>query len=67
MLTMEDIGALAAANAHALDTEIEPFTIGERTFDTDAEPLIMGVVNRSRDSTYRDSVAPTPAKVPSLL
>ena len=48
--------ALAAANAGAFTTEIEPFTIGRRTFETDNEPLIMGVVNRSRDSTYRDSV-----------
>ena len=61
MLTMQDIEVLAAANAGAFDTEIEPFMIGERTCDTDNEPLIMGVVNRSRDSTYRDSVAPTPA------
>ena len=61
MLTMEDVGALAAANAGAFNTEIEPFTIGGRTFDTDSEPLIMGVVNQSQDSTYRDSVAPTPA------
>jgi len=61
MLTMQDIQALAAANAGAFTTEIEPFTIGGRTLETDNEPLIMGVVNRSRDSTYRDSVAPTPA------
>ncbi|MEC8405728.1 MAG: dihydropteroate synthase, partial [Actinomycetota bacterium] len=61
MLTMQDIQALAAANAGAFTTAIEPFTIGGRTFETDNEPLIMGVVNRSWDSTYRDSVAPTPA------
>ena len=35
MLTMQDIEALAAANASAFTTEIEPLTIGGRTFETD--------------------------------
>src|SRR5699024_2119763 len=32
-----------------------------RCFDTDREPVIMGTVNLSPDSTYRESIAPTPA------
>lgn len=34
-----------------------PLTIGGHEFDTDAEPVIMGVLNLSRDSTYRESIA----------
>ena len=37
-----------------------PVRIGGVLRDLDAEPLIMGVVNLSRDSTYRDSVAVSP-------
>ena len=34
-----------------------PIRLGERDVDSDAHPVVMGTVNLSRDSTYRDSVA----------
>jgi dihydropteroate synthase len=59
MLTLIDLVQLAMDNRGDLDKDISPFRIGDRTFDTDATPVLMGVVNLSRDSTYRESVAPT--------
>ncbi len=52
---------LALANEHAddLDHPVAPLRIGAETFDTDDRPVVMGVVNLSRDSTYRESVATT--------
>lgn len=57
MITLRDLAALAAEHADDLDHDVEPFRIGERSFDTDVEPVIMGVVNLSSDSWYHDSVA----------
>jgi dihydropteroate synthase len=34
-----------------------PLRIGDRSFDVDDVPVVMGTVNLSRDSTYRESVA----------
>ncbi len=57
MLDLASLAALAQDHAPALAAPVLPLHLAGRTFDTDAEPLIMGVVNLSRDSTYRDSVA----------
>lgn len=57
MISLRDLAALAAEHADDLDHQVEPFNIGERSFDTDVEPVIMGVVNLSSDSWYHDSVA----------
>lgn len=59
MLTLHDLTELAAKHREDLDEPVADFRIGNRTFDTDLEPVIMGVVNLSRDSTYRESIAPT--------
>lgn len=59
MLTLTDVMQLANEHRSALDIPVAPFRIGDRAFDTDREPVVMGVVNLSRDSTYRESVAPT--------
>ncbi len=47
---------LANAHAAALATPVRAFDIGGRRFDCDAHPEMMGVVNLSRDSWYRESV-----------
>lgn len=57
MITLRHLAALAAEHADDLDHDVEPFTLGDRSFDTDVEPVIMGVVNLSADSWYHDSVA----------
>lgn len=57
MLTLSAIAALAAAHADELDQPVAPLRIGSRVYDTDTAPVIMGTLNLSRDSTYRESVA----------
>lgn len=57
MLTLGALAALHAEYAGDAQHPVAPMRIGERTFDTDAEPIIMGTVNLSRDSTYRESIA----------
>ena len=57
MLDLTSLGRLAEQHAHALAHPVAAVRIGAVRRDLDADPLIMGVVNLSRDSTYRDSVA----------
>jgi dihydropteroate synthase len=51
---------LATEHHEALAHPVAPVRIGGVVRDLDAQPLIMGVVNLSRDSTYRDSIAVSP-------
>jgi dihydropteroate synthase len=57
MLELTYLARLATAHPDALAHAVAPVRIGGVVRDLDAEPLIMGVLNLSRDSTYRDSVA----------
>ncbi len=57
MLSLASLAALAGAHGDALGHATGPLRIAERTFDVDTRPVIMGTVNLSRDSTYRESVA----------
>jgi dihydropteroate synthase len=59
MIDLPRLVALAAAHADDLDHDVVPLRIGDDTFDTDTRPVVMGVVNLSRDSSYRDSVSTT--------
>lgn len=59
MLSLTDLRLLAERHADALDIEVAGFDIGGRPFDFDRRSAVMGVVNMSRDSWYRESVAPT--------
>jgi dihydropteroate synthase len=58
---LAEMAALAAAHGDALRAPVRAFDIGGRPFDPDAKPELMGVVNLSRDSWYRESVAPSAA------
>ncbi|MGV1005846.1 MAG: dihydropteroate synthase [Candidatus Nanopelagicales bacterium] len=50
--------ALAAlSQGAAASVTCAPIRIAGREYDFDSQPAIMGVVNLSRDSTYRDSIA----------
>jgi dihydropteroate synthase len=54
------LSALAdLAGRHRADVNIPcpVLRIGERAFDVDEAPVVMGTVNLSRDSTYRESIA----------
>ena len=57
MLTLAALAALADAHREDLDRPVGPLLIADRVFDVDARPVVMGTVNLSRDSTYRESVA----------
>lgn len=59
-MTTVDLAALsrmAAEHQHALADPVGAIHIAGAVRDLDADPLVMGVVNLSRDSTYRPSVA----------
>lgn len=57
MITLKALAALAQEHAADLHHTVAPFLVGDHSLDTDARPALMGVVNLSRDSWYRESVA----------
>jgi dihydropteroate synthase len=57
MLTLEQLAALVAEHAVELDAKVREFEIGNRGFAFNTEPSIMGVINLSADSWYRESVS----------
>jgi dihydropteroate synthase len=57
MLELAWLSRLASDHRAALEAPVAPIRIAGRLRDLDAAPMVMGVVNLSRDSTYRDSVA----------
>lgn len=57
MITAAAIAHLQSQYPGLADAPIAPFVIDGTSFDTDATPVVMGVVNLSRDSTYRESIA----------
>lgn len=61
MITLDQLAALARAHADDLVCPVQPLRLGDRLVDTDADPVVMGCVNLSKDSTYRESIALTPA------
>jgi dihydropteroate synthase len=56
MLTLEHLAALVDANRDAACATVKEFSLGERQFRFNSEPAIMGVINLSADSWYRESV-----------
>ncbi len=59
MLTLEQLAELLAKNRAAATARVKEFSIGDRSFAFNAQPAIMGVVNLSPDSWYRESVCLT--------
>lgn len=57
MLTLQYLAELVAAHRDVLDAKVATFSIGNRLFDFNRHPALMGVVNLSSDSWYRESVA----------
>ena len=56
-MDLTSLARLAAEHSEALTHPVAPVRLAGVQCDLDSDPLIMGVVNLSRDSTYRDSVA----------
>jgi len=60
VLTLERISELLEKYRKAASARVKEFSIGDRCFTFNARPAIMGVVNLSADSWYRESVCLTP-------
>ncbi len=56
MITLADLAALHHEHGAAFDHPVAPVEVGGLVIGDDA-PVLMGVVNLSRDSSYRESVA----------
>jgi dihydropteroate synthase len=56
MLDLEYLAALLEKNRTAAPAQVKEFALGGRHFAFNARPAIMGVVNLSADSWYRESV-----------
>lgn len=59
MLTLEHLAELVEIHRSAATARVKEFSLGSRRFDFNACPAIMGVVNLSADSWYRESVCLT--------
>lgn len=59
MLRLEDLAALLENNREAASARVKEFSIGGVHFAFNSRPAIMGVVNLSADSWYRESVCRT--------
>jgi dihydropteroate synthase len=59
MLTLETLAELAQNHRAAATAQVRGFSLGDEVFDFNAGPAIMGVVNLSADSWYRESVCLT--------
>src|SRR5437762_6513264 len=59
MLTLEYLAELLARNHAAAKARVREFSIGGRRFEFNSRPAIMGVINLSPDSWYRESVCLT--------
>lgn len=58
MLSLMDLLQIAEPFRDELETPVKSFDIGETSFDFSSRSAIMGVINLSRDSWYRESVLP---------
>jgi dihydropteroate synthase len=56
MLTLEKLAGLVTTQGNKPDERVTEFSIGRRPFNFNTKPSIMGVVNLSADSWYRESV-----------
>ena len=56
MLSLDQLAGLLEKNRAAAAARVRGFSIGGRKFDFNLSPAIMGVVNLSADSWYRESV-----------
>ena len=56
MLGLKDLAAIAAEHTADLDAEVRPFDIAGQVVFPSTQPAIMGVINLSADSWYRQSI-----------
>src|ERR1700722_11088234 len=56
MLKLEQLAELLEQHRDAAQARVKEFSIGGRPFNFNSQPAIMGVINLSPDSWYRESV-----------
>jgi dihydropteroate synthase len=56
VLNLEQLAALLEKNRAAASARVKEFSIGGKKFNFNSQPAVMGVVNLSPDSWYRESV-----------
>ena len=59
MLNLEQLAELLEKNRAAASVRVKEFSVGDKPFAFNTQPAIMGVVNLSPDSWYRESVCLT--------
>jgi dihydropteroate synthase len=59
VLKLEQLAELLEKNRAAATARVKEFVIGGKTFAFNSQPAIMGVINLSADSWYRESVSLT--------
>src|SRR3954470_24495504 len=57
MLTLEYLSGLLEKHRAEAGVPVKEFAIGGRQFEFNSRPAIMGVINLSADSWYRESVS----------
>jgi dihydropteroate synthase len=57
MISLRSLAAIAEKFSDELDLPVTPLSVGDHVFDVDSRPAVMGCVNLSRDSAYRESIA----------
>lgn len=57
MINLAALAELAREHESDLAAPVTPLQLGSRTIDTDERPVLMSVINLSRDSSYRESIA----------
>lgn len=57
MISLAQLTDLARRFEGDLFSPVEPLRVGDREIDVDTTPAIMGCINLSQDSTYRESIA----------
>ena len=62
MLSLEQLAGLLEAHPEAAKAKVREFSIGGRFFAFNSAPALMGVINLSADSWYRESVCLTPER-----
>jgi dihydropteroate synthase len=59
VLNLEQLAGLLEKNRAAASARVKEFSIGGKIFNFNSQPAVMGVVNLSADSWYRESVCLT--------
>jgi dihydropteroate synthase len=62
MLKLEQLAELLEQNRAAAQARVKEFSLGGKPFHFNSQPAIMGVINLSPDSWYRESVCLNPAQ-----